>query len=258
MNPRPFISFLLVCFISPSFFLFSIASSIEHELLLIDKRIASDTTNITHRLKKAQLLFDSNQHQLAVDEYNTIIKLKPDSYDAYFGRGMALGRLGEIQNGIDDISVFIEHNPQSSLAFTKRGVRYLWLGDLKKAANDFYRAIALNPKNAEAHDDLGVILAQQNKPKEAIVHFSKTIEYDPSYQKAYHNLALTYFIYDNSHAALSIVNKALELSPDSKDTVLLKSEILRSLGHISQANALKEDAQFLPEANWSESMAIQQ
>ena len=171
---------------------------------------------------------------------------------------MALGRIGKIQEGINDISVFIRHNPDSSLAFTKRGVRYLWMNELKKASDDFHKAIEINPKNAEAHDDLGVIYAQQGKPKEAIEHFSQTIKYDPSYQKAYHNLSLTYFIYDNSQAALNFVNKALALSPEAKDTLLLKSEILKSLGQYSEAEKIREDAMFLPDGNWSESMAIQQ
>lgn len=242
-------SFQLFFFCCSNFFSSAlIANSVEYELSRIDKYIASEPDNINHRLKKARLLFETNQHQLSIDEYNIILKLKPKEYRAYFGRGMALGRLGQIQKGIDDISVFIKHHSENSLAYTKRGVRYLWLGELQKASDDFHRAISIDPKNAEAHDDLGVILAQQNKPKEAAEHFLTTIKYGPSYQKTYHNLALTYFIYDNSVAALSMVNKAIALPPNSKDTVLLKSEILRSLGNIRQSDALKEDAQFLPKA----------
>lgn len=213
--------------------------------------------NIRKLMQEAQLLFDNNQHQQASNIYTNIIRLHPDHYPAYFGRGMALGRLGKVQDGINDLTFFIQHNADSSLAYTKRGVRYLWLGDLQRASEDLKQAILLNPKNAEAHDDLGVILARQNKPEEAISHFLKTIKHDPSYQKAYHNLALTYYLYDKEKAALKYVNKAISMSPDSKDTILLKSEILKSLGQVKQAEELREHAEFLPDGNWSESSPLQ-
>jgi tetratricopeptide (TPR) repeat protein len=251
-------NFIFFTFLATTFIASAHANSLEDEIYSLTQKIDSSPDNIKLLMQRAKLLFENNQHQQAVDVYSLVIKYTPKNHHAFFGRGMALGRLGEVQKGIDDISVFIQHNPKSSLAFTKRGVRYLWLGNLKKAANDFKKAIAINPKNAEAHDDLGVIMAQQGRPKEAIDHFLKTIKYDPSYQKAYHNLSLTYFIYDNNQAALIFVNKALALSPESKDTVLLKSEILKSLGQLSKAEQLREDAMFLPDGNWSESMPIQQ
>ncbi|MCK4707556.1 MAG: tetratricopeptide repeat protein [Gammaproteobacteria bacterium] len=243
--------------------LFSTASqaqeiTIEESIQLLNTQLQNKPDNISLLMKRADLLFDSNQHQEAVTDYDHIIKIKADHYPAYFGRGMALGRLGDIKKGIDDITVFIKHNQQSSLAYTKRGVRYLWLGDSNKARLDFEKAIQLKPDNAEAHDDLGVIMAQQNKPKEAIEHFNKTIKYDPTYQKAYHNLALTYYIYDNNQAALKIINKALILSPNSKNSILLKSEILKSLGKLELAERLHDDAIFLPDGNWSESAPLTQ
>lgn len=234
------------------------AKTIKDSIQQTNHQSTNNQEKILRLMKQADTLFDNNKHQQAVSTYNQIIELKPDHYPAYFGRGMALGRLGKVQKGIDDISLFIKHNKQSSLAYTKRGVRYLWLGNTEKARTDFERAIQLKPDNAEAHDDLGVIMAQQNKPKEAIEHFLKTIKYDPSYQKAYHNLALTYYIYDNSQAALKIINKALILSPDSKNSILLKSEIVKSLGHLKFAEKLKDDAMFLPDGNWSESVPLTQ
>jgi len=250
--------FLIVFFsLLPGTSLLAQNDSTDQTLRKLTQSLQSDKNNIALLLKRAGLLFNTNQHQAAINDYDRIIRISPESYQAYFGRGMALGRIGKVQQGIDDISVFIKHNPASSLAFTKRGVRYLWQGDLNKAANDFIKAIDLNPKNAEAHDDLGVIYAQQNKPEKAISHFQQTIKYEPTYQKAYHNLSLTYFIYDNSLSALDYVNKALKLSPNSKDTLLLKSEILKSLGQLARAKEIREDAMFLPDGNWSESMAIQ-
>lgn len=54
-----------------------------------------------------------------------------------------------------------------------------------------------------------------------------------------------------------MVNQAVTLNPNHKDALLLKSHILKELGFHEEASLLKEDAEFLPETNWSESVPVQ-
>lgn len=192
----------------------------------------------------------------AIADYSAAIKLDDRLDEAYFGRGMAYGRAGRSDEGIADLTVFINRNPGSSLAHTKRGVRYMWKGDLARAQQDLTRAIALNDSNAEAHDDLGVVYAQQQQYSKAIEHFLTAIHHDRNYQKAYHNLAMVYFISDRPLAALSTVDEALALSRQSRDSLLLKSSILASLGRQQEAELLASEAALLPPADWSERSAI--
>lgn len=170
---------------------------------------------------------------------------------------MALARNGQIKEGINDLTHFIKYNPNSSLAYTKRGVRYIWAGKLNYAKKDLLHAVKLDKSNSEAHDDLGVIYAQQKNFNKALEHFSYAIQYDPSYQKAYHNMAMVYVLTDKPHQALSAVNKSLILDNDSRNSLMLKSEILGALGKKKEANAVVRKAEFLPEGNWSERFNIQ-
>jgi len=135
-------------------------------------------------------------------------------------------------------------------------VRYLWNGDEASAEKDFVKAIALDPRNAEAHDDLGVIRARRGEHDRAIEHFSTTIRIDPSYHKAYHNLALVYYLVGREAQALMVVDAAIKLVPDDRNALLLKSQILGSLGHHEEAKRVKGDADFLPAGNWSERMPV--
>lgn len=192
----------------------------------------------------------------AVADFSAAIKLDDRLDDAYFGRGMALARNGDIDAGIADLSVYIKRNPNSSLAHTKRGVRHLWNGELDLAERDLKRAIALDANNAEAHDDLGVILAQREDYARAAEHFRTTIKLEPRYQKAYHNLAFVYYLMDQEPQALKAVDAALALGED-RDSLLLKAVILEALGRAREAKAIKEQAEFLPEGNWSERAPIQ-
>jgi len=197
------------------------------------------------------------QFESAIRDFDQAIKLDDSTDAAYFGRGMALGRIGKVQEGIDDLTVFIARNPTSSLAYTKRGVRYLWLGDDASAKRDLENAILLEPKNAEAHDDLGVILARGGQYEKAEQHFKATINFEPSYQKAYHNLALVYYLTGKLPQALITVDHALEVQSNSRESILLKSEILTGLGREKEARALKEEASYLPTINWTEQLSVQ-
>lgn len=188
----------------------------------------------------------------AMENYATAIKLDDRQDNAYFGRGMALGRMGLVDEGIADLDVYIQRHPNSSVAYTKRGVRNIWRNNLVEAERDLSRAIELDPNNAEAHDDLGVVHAKHKRISQAAKHFSTAIQLDPSYQKAYHNLAICFYIRSQHQEALEIVDAGLLLDPDSRSSLLLKSTVLKALGQMDEAKKLAEYAEFLPDDNWSE------
>ena len=227
------------------------------------KRIAALTADIEKapndprlHLQRGELYFEIRSFDSAIDDYTRAIQLDGSLDRAYFGRGMALGRKGAVDEGIADLSVFIARNPGDSVALTKRGVRRIWKGDFAGAEKDLTEAIRIDPSNGEAHDDLGAVLAQRGAYDDAERHFRTTIRLDPSYQKAYHNLALVLQLQGKARAALAFVDDALRLSPDNRATVLLKGAILESLGRLDEARAFKEDAEFLPQGNWSENLPI--
>lgn len=192
------------------------------------------------------------QHEPAIRDFNKAIALNKKPGTAFFGRGMALARAGRINAGIKDLTVYINHHPRSSLAYTKRGVRYIWKGRLDNAERDLKQAVALDAGNAEAHDDLGVVYAQRKKITLAKYYFESAIRSDRSYQKAYHNLAMVHYINGQNQQALKTVDYALKLKPESRNTLLLKATILTAMGQHAEAKKAKDDADFLPEGNWSE------
>ncbi|MHA1599163.1 MAG: tetratricopeptide repeat protein [Alphaproteobacteria bacterium] len=208
-------------------------------------------------IRRGEAYFLVHEFDAAIADYSTAIRLDGSLNQAWFGRGMALGRAGRIAEGIADLSVYIKRNPNSSVAYTKRGVRYIWLGDHERAEVDLRRAIELDADNAEANDDLGVIKALKGKPNEARDHFLRTIELDPSYQKAYHNLAMVYQMSGKSTQALEAINGSLKLDPEGRDSLLLKGNILDSLGRLEEARAFRDAAGKQPEGNWSERLGAQ-
>lgn len=221
------------------------------------RAIAANPRDAGLYVERGQAYLDAQQFDRAIEDFSIAITLNDDLDQAYFGRGMAYGRARMLEEGISDLTIFIGRNPNSSLAHTKRGVRYIWKGDLERAHQDLSRALVLDETNAEAQDDLGVVYARRGQYAEAIQHLRAAIRHDPSYQKAYHNLAIVYYLTDRSENALAAVNKALALEPQGRNSLLLKSAILRALGGYQEARVLEERAKSLPEADWSERFSIQ-
>lgn len=223
----------------------------------LSRLIQAEPTQAVLYARRGAAWFKLREFDKAIEDFSAALKFNDKLDEAYFGRGMALGRNGQVDEGIVDIGVYIHRHPTSSLAYTKRGVRYLWKGDLENAEKDLARAIALNPKNAEAHDDLGVIYAQRRDYERAAQHFQATIRSEPSYQKAYHNLAMVHYLTERNELALTVVGRALQLAPDARDSLLLKSAILEALGRHAEARTLRDDAEFLPQGERSAHMPIQ-
>jgi len=233
------------------------ADETENQIHSISEKIDKNSKDASLYVQRGELYFDTHEFSDAVEDFTRAIDLDDSLDAAWFGRGMAHGRMGFINEGIADLSVYIERNPDDSKALTKRGVRYLWKGDKLNAQRDLQKAIKIDPKNAEAHDDLGVVFSQMRDYRKAIEHFGITVTIDPTYQKGHHNLAMALYITENDLLALISINKSLALKPDSRDSLLLKSKILVALDRPAEAEQLEDEAVFLPEANWSESAPIQ-
>ena len=63
---------------------------------------------------------------------------------------------------------------------------------------------------------------------------------------------MAYYVLEMDIDALAAVNIALKLDPESRNSMLLKSEILKAMGRQDEALEAHDEAMFLPEGNWSE------
>jgi len=126
--------FLLLFIISlPTYAIDTLPELTSHEEA--DKAIASWTQKITASpeqakgyIKRGELYFLIHEFDRAMEDFSKAISLDKNHDDAYYWRGMALGRQGFVKDGITDLTVYITRNPDSSLAYTKRGVRYNLVG----------------------------------------------------------------------------------------------------------------------------------
>jgi tetratricopeptide (TPR) repeat protein len=85
------------------------------------------------------------RHQLALDDINQAMKLKPDDADVYYLRGFAYRALGQYQRALEDSNRAIGMDPSFAAAYANRAFAHKALGNASQARSDARRAHDLDP-----------------------------------------------------------------------------------------------------------------
>lgn len=85
------------------------------------------------------------RHQLALDDINQAMKLKPDDADVYYLRGFAYRALGQYQRALEESNRAIGMDPSFAAAYANRAFAHKALGNASQARSDARRAHDLDP-----------------------------------------------------------------------------------------------------------------
>lgn len=110
---------------------------------------------------------------------------EPDTLNAL---GIALARLGRLDEAIAVFERILEVDPGHAMALENIGNARLRRGDLAGARDALERAAAANPWSAAAHTGLGAIALRSGDRERAIGHWRRAVELDPANFDALFNL----------------------------------------------------------------------
>jgi len=258
INYRLVMSLFFGAFIMLMLSVANASSGAQQELLsfMDEAKVMEPAANKESYMSHADQLLDQQRFGQALSYYTKVIRLDREYDEAFLGRSIAYSGIGRIEESIADLNVFILRNPRHSMAHVYRGVRYMSQGQVEYAEENLLKAIQLNPRNAQAYDDLGVLYAQQGEIQVALKYFGQTLKLDPYNEMAYHNLSIAYFLLEENKKALVAVNRAIRLMPESRDTYILKAQILDALGRAEEAKKVRNYAQYLVDESWTESVSV--
>ena len=89
-------------------------------------------------------------HDRAIADYDTAIRLNPRYGDAFYNRGSAWGNKGDHERAIADYDAAIRLNPKDPAPYNGRAYELTARGDYARAIADYDTAIGLDPKMAVA------------------------------------------------------------------------------------------------------------
>ncbi|MEW6406792.1 MAG: tetratricopeptide repeat protein, partial [Chloroflexota bacterium] len=163
---------------------------------------------------QADQLVETEKYNEAIELYNQVLSLDPNSSHAYAGRGTAYRFLGKTQLALDDLNKAIQLDERNYVAYRERGMIFYFAEDYQAALEDCNKAVSLNSNYARGYLCLGYIQEELGNYEEAISQYTNTIRKDPNNQWAYGYRGRLYFVYtDDLEQAIKDLTKAIQLDP---------------------------------------------
>jgi tetratricopeptide (TPR) repeat protein len=130
--------------------------------------------------------------QGALKEYETILRLRPESQETRANAGMMRHLLGDTSGAVADFELALHLNPKLEAATLLCGLDLLTLHRPTEAINYLRRAIELNPRESRATTGLGEALFSLDRPEEALSSYQRSLQLDPGDTGAAYGAGLAY------------------------------------------------------------------
>ena len=156
--------------------------------------------------------------------YTFALNLNEKFLDAWINRGLVYNELGYYEKSISDYNKAIEIDSKCALAFNNRGYTRFKQKDYQGALEDYNKAILLNPKFQMALDN------------KALLFQTVCLKDDKDFNEKYYlSLGIADVNEGNFPEAISSLDEALTLNPNSEVAYFYKAICFHSLNRTAEA-----------------------
>jgi serine/threonine protein kinase len=132
---------------------------------------------------------------------------------AFFERGLAKEKKGDLDGAMADYNQAIKLNPKSALAYNDRGNTKSSQGDLGGAMTDYNQAIKLDPRLAFPYNGRGYVRQKTGDLDGAMADFNYAIQLNPQFGLAYRNRGNAKRQKGDFDGAIADFDRAIKFSP---------------------------------------------
>ncbi len=151
----------------------------------------------------------------ALAEYTIAVQLQPRDADALHRSGVALMRLGQVEEAANRFRDALAVDPRFAIAALDLGNVLLGQGKIDEAGLWYRRAWDADPSGGDASYNLGSVYLQQHRAADAIGAYKHSVEVNRNDPGAHLGLANAYAMAGSEMRAVSEMEEALALAPDS-------------------------------------------
>lgn len=171
----------------------------------------------------------------SISLWGDAIRKSPNKERPYNDRGVALGKIGQIDKAMEDFNKAISLNPSFAEAYNNRSTVYRMTGRIQEAIKDLNEAIRWNPSFAEAYNTRGVTFVQTGQFDKAIADFNRVIDLEPAFTNAYNNRGAAYGALGQYDKAMRDVTMAIKLNPSYADAYHTLGNVYLAQGSFDEA-----------------------
>jgi superkiller protein 3 len=191
-------------------------------------------------IARAEDFAAKNNPRAAIEAFRQALALKPDSLDAQLGLADSLHDAKDYLSADAEYQKILAANQNSAEAHRGRGDTLYELKRYDEAVNEYQAAIKAGASDAGVFNNLANAYfrtgARENRDR-AIENYRKAIEKQPDWPDAYAGLANVLRVQKRMTEAQQIIEKALQIAPNSSLAHSVASRIYADLNDFARANA---------------------
>ena len=207
-------------------------------LFFLISNLAFSQLNISHYIRVGQTRIQIGNYVGAIENFNIVIKFKPQLPEPYYYRGVAKHQLEDFRGAIRDYNTAINIKPYYPDAFMHRGLAFLELKEYDNAIADYNRALELSPNNAAIYNNRGIAKLSLKDIDGAIADYDKALEINPNFINSFINRSNANIMKGDIKEAIRDLNRAIIIRPHYASAYLLRG--LARFGLEDYAAALRD------------------
>jgi tetratricopeptide (TPR) repeat protein len=163
-------------------------------------------------LELGSLWFINGDYEEAIASYDKALEIKPDYYEVWGNRGVALNDLGKYEEAIASYDKVLEIKPDKHEVWYNRGIALINIGRNEEAIASYDKVLEIKPDKHEAWYSRGVVLGNLARYEEAIASYDKALEIKPAQEQVIYNKACAFALQGNIDLAIDNLGQAILLS----------------------------------------------
>ncbi|HEY4798631.1 MAG TPA: tetratricopeptide repeat protein [Bacteroidia bacterium] len=184
---------------------------------------------------RGAVLSDSGKNELALNDFTSLVNLKPRYPNGWRNKGLIQIRLGKKEDAIRSFSEEIKISSEDASNYLSRGTLLEEKNDFDGAIRDFSKMIEINPKNGEGYYARAEALGKSGKLEAALTDINKAIEFAPDNGQAYNNRGIIFSMRGNYQDAVNDLTKSLQLKPDNIGAYTNRALAYKGMGKYAEA-----------------------
>ena len=177
---------------------------------------------------------NANRLQEALEAFQQVIRLAPDSPAGHLGAGLAYGRMGQNDEAVAAFQRALQLKPDIPELYVYLGLAQLGLHRDEEALATFRQALRYNPNNPLAQLGVGQAYMDMERFDEAIAALQQAARLKPDFAEAFSALSAAYGDAGRYEEGLAPGRRAVELKPDLQGAYINLSYLYSHLGRYQE------------------------
>lgn len=186
------------------------------------------------------VLFKQSKFKEAINYFNNAIKIKKNYFEAYFNLAECYRNLNLFDKAITFFETCLKYKPDDFEIYNNLGLIYQKINQFDFAITNYQKALQINPGFFQAYNNLGVLYMEVGRIEDSIIFFNKCIQINREFTSAYNNLGMALNKKRKYYSAVLILEQGLKIKENSSDILSNLAYSYNKLGETFKAISLLE------------------